>query len=759
MSHPQSSCPLCGAHGRAAEPCANDVCRRRRFHFVPDEFLDNADDALDGLVGQRWQDVLLVRRLGAGGVGAIYLALQMPLQMKVAVKFLTRDAPPKLAERLQDEARALARLHHHNIVRLLKYGQMGRHTFLVMEFVGGGRTLADAMERENLDRPARVRILRQLIEALEAAHTLNVVHRDVKPENIMLQRTPRDPNFVKLVDFGLAKFTDGGRESTQLAAGTPTYMAPEQITRRNIGPWTDWYAVAMIALELLLDHRPYAHMATDEVVRAKMGADCDPTRGLTEQGLAPAVTRFFHLALATDPHNRLRAAKHFRDHFNGMVDALPAPAVPLEPTLHGELPGAGSLAAMLADLPDPEARPLPRAGAPSPFREVVTVREREPEPTQEHVDRRGTPTSPSASQPLDESEIPTGQLPALPDDIADSAAGGVAPGAGPPAGPRLVGSLPPAAAREQAARGPTIHLENDAGQAIGHLVADRPTNDRALVEPTMRRPRPAPPGIPFRDVPTQLSSAGRRAPLPPGPAAGRATPADIDSRPTHLSSPGRRMTPPQRRQAAADIDARPTHVASSRPAPAADIDSRPTHVARRGVPRQPADVEARPTTVSNRRAAPPPAPPPPPPATPRRTRPALPAPPTPVAMPGPPPPPAVPGIRRTSIEQKRIVPPARPASRPAAAPAPRRPTGPISRGPDIFDSPPGADGTRIVATRARWKSVVLILLLVGLGVLAAMIWLLLNPPAPSPRADLERPTLHAPATVESSLRHHLQRNA
>lgn len=398
MAHSHSSCPLCGAQGRTGDPCAAPTCSRRRYHFVPDVYLDDGDDVLDGLVGQRWQDVLLVRRLGAGGVGAIYLALQMPIEMQVAVKFLTRDAPPALAARLRDEAVALSRLHHHNIVQLLKFGEVGPRAFLVMEYVEGGRTLTDALDRGELDRPAQVRVLRQLIEALEAAHALDVVHRDVKPDNIMLTRAPREPHFVKLVDFGLAKFTDGGRESTQLAAGTPTYMAPEQITRRNIGPWTDWYAVAMIALELLLDHRPYAHLETNEVVREKMREGCDPARGLAERGLAPAVTRFFHLALAPDPRNRLRQAAHFRDHFNAMVEALPPPETPLEPTMHGQLAG-DELQALFADMPDPEEAPLPSDSAERrpAFREAHTVRERDPEPTQEHrrPDRATAPSGDS----------------------------------------------------------------------------------------------------------------------------------------------------------------------------------------------------------------------------------------------------------------------------------------------------------------------------------------------------------------------------
>ncbi len=670
MAHLPSSCPVCGTAGPAAAPCPTPRCQRGGYHCVPDAWLDDRSGVLDGLIGQKWQDVLLVRRLGSGGVGAIYLALQMPLMMKVAVKFLTDGAPAALAAKLRDEALALSRLHHHHIVRLLKYGEIHQRTFLVMEFVDGGRTLADAMERGELDRPARVGVLRQLIEALEAAHAFDVVHRDVKPENIMLQRAPRDPHFVKLVDFGLAKFIDGGRESTQIAAGTPTYMAPEQITRRNIGPWTDWYAVAMIALELLLDHRPYAHMSTDEVVRAKMSAVCDPTRGLAERGLPPAVSRFFHLALATDPHNRLRSAPVFRDAFNAMVDNLPAPEPVLEPTMAGrDLP---ELRALLAGMPDPEARPL-RSEPPEPvrpaFREAHTMREREPEPTREHGGRHEVPTQPGRDSgpvidpdgSLDDGEV-TAQSISLPAAIRDVPSIGddeptLEPedplGLGPPGRPASPYAASPTIKR--VARGPTVHVETRVSAAPARP-QEEPTRPRAQApRPGGRRHPPEPP-------PTLLSSAGR---LSPGRAARRPGPP-----------PSPPPSPPSLPPSPPPASRRPP------PPPTARLDD-PSGSGEVQAPRMTLRDPGRPLAPARQT---------------RADQPAL-------------------GPRMDHAPTNNRRPPAPPAR-------------PVRQQTHLVDPFASSDGTHIVdqTERKGWHTLMLVLLLIGVGVLMAVIWLLLNPP-------------------------------
>ncbi|MCB9543919.1 MAG: protein kinase [Myxococcales bacterium] len=465
-----ATCPVCGAHGPIGQPCTTKRCQKRGYHFVPPGYLVE-DDVVDGIVGQRWGDFLIVRRVTEGGVGAIYLALQMPLMMKAAVKILATDAPASLADRLQHEAAALARLSHPNIVRLLNYGESGRRAYMVMEYVDGGRTLADAMERGELDRPASLRVLRQLIGALDAAHRHQVVHRDIKPQNVMLQRLPDNPDFVRLVDFGLVKFTDTGRESTMIAAGTPTYMAPEQISRQGIGPWTDWYAVAMLAAEMLLDHRPFTNVPTDDVIRQKLRPDFDASAQLVARGLPAPVLAFFRQALANDPARRLRTTQEFRDGFEAMAAALPAleathrpvarpislappAAAPARPSID-----RAALAASIASIPDPEEFDPDSTMRTDDGASILAAREAQRKRHRERVED-DEPTTRSrlwpAEAPITEKglladRVPTAPIPpvASEDDATEIAP--IEPAPARPSPSRPVASQPVAAATPQAA--------------------------------------------------------------------------------------------------------------------------------------------------------------------------------------------------------------------------------------------------------------------------------------------------------------------
>ncbi|TNF28955.1 MAG: serine/threonine protein kinase, partial [Deltaproteobacteria bacterium] len=275
----------------------------------------------DPLIGKRIDDYLLVSVLGVGGFGKVLLALQLPIMMKVALKLMHEQADTALAARLLDkfeaEARALATLSHPHIVRLVKYGlHDGRTPYLVMEFVDDGRTLkheiADKAAREELLDLADARhILVEVTHGLAAAHARDIVHRDIKPENIMLQRVAGDDSFVRILDFGLAKFV-AGRDETSVTVGTPIYMAPEQLERRSIGPWTDWYAVGVIAFELLTGRRPFTSHEFHVIMAQKLDPEFDPVAGLDDLRLPESALAFFRTALARAPEARYRTAEDFR---------------------------------------------------------------------------------------------------------------------------------------------------------------------------------------------------------------------------------------------------------------------------------------------------------------------------------------------------------------------------------------------------------------------------------------------------------------
>ena len=326
------ACPSCAGRGAIGEPCEERGCRRRGYCFVPPEWAGELDPdaagALDAMVGRRIDDYLVVDTLGAGGFGTVYLALQLPVMLKAALKLMQdRQQEPALAaallRRFEGEARALARLSHPNVVRLLKYGLWSDAPYMVMEYVDGGRTLAAEVARHAVaGRPLPTtlvaHVLRQVLHGLEAAHRTGIVHRDIKPDNVMLQEVVGDPYHVRLVDFGLAKFVEE-RSSTSILLGTPMYMAPEQLDRAEVGPHTDLYATGVMAFELLTGRRPFASRTHQEILRQKVDPMYRPTAVLRDLGLPPEVLAFFDRALARHPEGRYRSADEMRDAFEAAV--------------------------------------------------------------------------------------------------------------------------------------------------------------------------------------------------------------------------------------------------------------------------------------------------------------------------------------------------------------------------------------------------------------------------------------------------------
>jgi predicted Ser/Thr protein kinase len=194
--------------------------------------------------------------IGQGGMGAVYLARQRALDRTVALKLIrVRDDDPTFAERFAREAKAMARLSHPNIVAVHESGEAGGLPYLVMEYVDGV-TLRDAMRAKQLSPAEALAVIPQICDALEYAHRQGVVHRDVKPENILLDRAGK----VKIADFGLAKLADPDGLSltgTQQAMGTPHYMAPEQWERPGeVDHRADIYALGVVLYELLTGELP-----------------------------------------------------------------------------------------------------------------------------------------------------------------------------------------------------------------------------------------------------------------------------------------------------------------------------------------------------------------------------------------------------------------------------------------------------------------------------------------------------------------------
>jgi len=214
-------------------------------------------------VAKLFPQLEILECLGRGGMGAVYKARQSRLDRVVALKILSpeKQGEPKFAERFEREARALAKLHHPNIVTVYDFGETQGNFYLLMEFVDG-LTLRQLFQARKLSPAEALGIVPKICEALQYAHEQGIVHRDIKPENILLAKN----GCVKIADFGIAKIlgSDGGRANLteEQAIGTPHYMSPEQIEKpQTVDHRADIYSLGVVFYEMLTGELPLGKFA------------------------------------------------------------------------------------------------------------------------------------------------------------------------------------------------------------------------------------------------------------------------------------------------------------------------------------------------------------------------------------------------------------------------------------------------------------------------------------------------------------------
>jgi eukaryotic-like serine/threonine-protein kinase len=251
---------------------------------LPPSPIRRPDRTVPRVLGGRYQ---LLRRIGAGGMGVVFLAHDTVLERDVAVKVLHRHlaADAATGARFRREARAVAGLSHPNIVPVFDGGSDDGSPFMVMELIQGA-SLRDVLVAEGrLDPDTTTHLLRQILDALDHAHGSGVVHHDLKPENVLV--TGR--GLVKVADFGLARaLSDAGTSDDGPLVGTPQYLAPERVLGRAAGPRSDLYSAGILTFELLTGRVPFdgvdayavAHRHVEDRVpppsaTAAVGADLD----------------------------------------------------------------------------------------------------------------------------------------------------------------------------------------------------------------------------------------------------------------------------------------------------------------------------------------------------------------------------------------------------------------------------------------------------------------------------------------------------
>ncbi len=326
-----------------------------------------ADALIGTLLAGRYR---IEKLLGTGGMGAVYRAEHVHMRKAVAVKVLHREMTylPEVVARFEREAVAAARIEHAHVAAATDFGQLDDGAFyLVLEFVEG-RSLRDLLkEHGRLSPELTLHITRQTADALSAAHASDVVHRDLKPDNIMLIERDGDSFYVKVLDFGIAKLNtgDASQQLTQLGSvfGTPEYMSPEQATGTPVDSRADLYTLGILAYEMLAGHTPFDDEDLVVVLTRQMTMDPPPLPA----DVPPAVSELVFRLLAKDPDARVQTAEELVV----LIDALLGPA-------------AGGL----TPSPVSSLSPLSRVGSPSPpsadenvgFNDTVLSMQRPPMP-------------------------------------------------------------------------------------------------------------------------------------------------------------------------------------------------------------------------------------------------------------------------------------------------------------------------------------------------------------------------------------------
>lgn len=365
------ACERCGAVHPAAEPCPDP-----RSAPTLDREGEVSGPALapDPLLGTQVGSFRIVRTLGRGGMGTVYLGEHPAIGSRVAIKFLHESmaADASLVRRFFDEARAVNLIGHENIVGVYDLTRLpsGRYCY-VMEYLEG-ETLADRVRRGPVPPPVLLDVLLQLCDALQSAHDRGVIHRDLKPENVFLVARRGKADFVKLVDFGIAKLRGAasGGPSTRagILVGTPEYMAPEQCDEGVVDARTDVYALGVIAFELATGRLPFTARGVPRLLLAHLH---DPPPAPSAFGPVDAeLERAILRALEKEPARRFQGMAALSEALRPVAARLGG-APPDPPVRYGAASPRRPRRATLQTEPlEPELTVLLRAG-PVPRRLAV----------------------------------------------------------------------------------------------------------------------------------------------------------------------------------------------------------------------------------------------------------------------------------------------------------------------------------------------------------------------------------------------------
>jgi serine/threonine protein kinase len=339
-----------------------------------------AGEAVDPLIGQTVaQKYFIHQLLGHGGMGDVYKATHLTLDRPVVLKLLKKlfHSDPSLVQRFHREARAASRLNHPNSITIIDFGQTDDGTlFMAMEYLSGKSLERIVAEEHPLAESRVIHIVAQILAALGEAHALGIIHRDLKPANVMIEPRRDEPDFVKVLDFGIAKLNEpggGGQGLTQagIVCGTPGYMSPEQVRGEDLDPRSDIYAVGVILYEMLTGVLPFESDTPMGLVTKHLVED-PPPLAVRRPGtvVSPDLEAVIMKALSRDRDQRFASS----DEMRAAVLACGAPAAaPIRPTPAPSSTIIFDPATLGAGAGRPPSGPRPatgasRSGRPTPMR-------------------------------------------------------------------------------------------------------------------------------------------------------------------------------------------------------------------------------------------------------------------------------------------------------------------------------------------------------------------------------------------------------
>ncbi|ORA13987.1 serine/threonine protein kinase [Mycobacterium angelicum] len=266
---------------------------------------------------------LIQSKIASGGTSTVYRGLDVRLDRPVALKVMDARyaGDQQFLTRFQLEARTVARLKNPGLVAVYDQGLDARHPFLVMELIEGGTLRELLLERGPMPPHAVAAVLRPVLGGLAAAHRAGLVHRDVKPENVLIS----DDGEVKIADFGLVRaVAAAGITSTSVILGTAAYLSPEQVRDGNAGPRSDVYSTGILTYELLTGSTPFTGDTALSIAYQRLDHDVPPASDLID-GVPTQFDEFVACATARDPAQRYADAIEMAADLDAIVEELGLP--------------------------------------------------------------------------------------------------------------------------------------------------------------------------------------------------------------------------------------------------------------------------------------------------------------------------------------------------------------------------------------------------------------------------------------------------